>query len=833
MPDIYSASSLDSLSGKRAATHKLKAILLSLYQNDILTKTAAAAVIDPEEQNKVNVYLHTHACDYPIPITRFITRLEWSETSSMNGGTCSFALKMPIDVMQLLFQGDGMEPTTGHWITINRKTNNPYFARGDKFKRRPAPVRPEGVASSMEEAAASVSEEVTLMQLEAEPPITLSDIAAWGVLELQKRSQDFIQYRKQVEEHRKDEQKARERFQRRIDKIYFETFWLGQITNMNFRFAPQFGEEPTGPVMMSQIEVSCQSWEYPLKTATYKIVNANIRRDNRTTEQIDDEAVTEDADGTPASEAGQGARFIVTHDTFKAIIKDVADSIRSAQDLRVPMEKLLTIFAYQKMPWSITRSSNQVRNLIKELAEYNPPNLIKMIQTPVGTAEELAQKRKTIQEMMAREEIDQLVGPDGRVYQIDQVINLSLEEIEKQFFSQYVDEVTVVGERAPPIGKEILVATKQSDLPESAGFLRQLLPETPLFTKDAGRFRELLQQNGTCWTRLVGSFVPDPNIIEFFPVIINFTNDDLKAGFRPRGMMAVQTRRQLCLIWRIKPLRPNEILLKSYYNDKVDFYNSLPYHWRELEKTTLDLASTRIASEDATSMCQSMVLNTLGMQDMQITYDEGSKINGCYLEHAFARSESNLKFGVLSQPYIDTTAAQFHGFKMYEANFPFLDATVTKHERNALTEKAYCALRDEGEGAFGSITYRGLIVNSVKPGIWVSIPFDHIGFDPKPGIAGVIDYDNNVYYADPEGAVVTDNILTCMVTAVRHHIIIRPDGFREETTRIDFMRGKFKGMPTILPKQHDFGRPQGDGLAGAIDLNERIAEENSGGNRNV
>lgn len=737
----------------------LKKALIKLYENEDVAKTDSDA--SDYSTQPLDIFLHTHACPFPIPIKQFTTSVQWNETSRLSQSAGNLMLRMPFQMFQLFFQGEGTEPSTGHFITIRKKTTNPFKASGKEFKKRP---KPEVSFSS------------------------LNDLSVEGIAQRAKEQAEF----------EREEAARLERFNNKRERIYYETLWLGQISTISFSV---IGHPGSGTSTYSDINLGLVSWEYPLKTSNYKIVNANINRDKQA--DPDDVETTHVVDGDYSGVSSSGGRFIIDNDLFKDLVKSITQSVKTAEDPKIGIQQILQVFGYQKLPHSLYKSSISIRQMIKEVEEYDP-KAVDLLNSIIGTPEETDASLDTVQKRMAHFGITELLDDTGRTWTQQEASTLTLIQFKETFTGGITVEVT--GTTSPSIGGEIRVCTVLEDLPPSAGYLRQILPTKLQFFKNVSRFKELLQQNGTPWTRILGSFVPDPNIIEFFPLMINYTRDDLLSGWKPTGRMTTVAGFQLCLIWRIKPLRPDEFLDRGHYNDLINYYNSKGKMWRNLKETNIQLKSEKIGDDDNSMTHSSLLLNTMHVEDIGINYREEGRCNGAYLEHAFLRSESNLKFGTLSQPVIDTGNAQHYGFKMYEANYPFMDATVKKDVRDALTERVYCTQRDEGEGAHGRITMRGLFGNPLRPGMFCTISFDE-KTNALQGLQGVGSYHDQHCMTTIGGAYV-DQLFTFYVHTVTYAYSVQPDGFILQQTIIEYSRGKFTGLPTLLPEEHKFGRPQ-------------------------
>jgi hypothetical protein len=737
----------------------IKKALIELYEGEDISRTNDEASSEYSTQ-PLDIFLHTHACPFPIPIKKFTTSLTWSETALLSQAQGSLSLRMPFQLFHLFFQGEGTEPSTGHWISIRRRTENPFRAAGTEFKKRPKPeVKFSGIP--------------TVNQITEQAKI-------------------------QAEFEKREESRLKS-FNRKMERITYELLWLGQIETISFNV---FGDPGSGTSVYSDINIGLMNWEYPLKTSNYKIVNASI---DRAKQANPDDVETIEAPGNDFSGISEsGGRFIIDNDIFKELVKAITTSVSTAEDPKIGIKQILDVFGYQRLPGSIYKTNLTVRKMIKEVEEYKPKP-IKIEKSAVGTPEELDASLDTVQKKMAHFGLTELVDQSGRTWTQQEAANLTLISFQETFVDTPV-VVTVTGTTTPAMGGEIKVCTVLEDLPPSAGYLRQILPTKLQYFKNITRFKELLTQNGTPWTRILGSFVPDPNIIEFFPIIINYTRDDLKAGWKPQGQSLAAAGFQLCLIWRLKPLRPNEFLDRGFYNDLVKLYNQKGNMWREIEETDLQLKSEKIGDDDNNMTHSSLLLNTLHVEDISINYKESGRCNGAYLEHAFLRSESNLKFGTLSQPLIDTSNAQKYGFKMFEANYPFMDATVTKDVRDALTERIYCTQRDEGEGAYGRMTMRGLFHHPMRPGMFCSLVFDS-KTNAMQGLQGVSSYTENAVMTTLGNAYV-DQVFTFHVHSITYQYSSQPDGFILQQTIVDYSRGKFSGLPTLLPTEHKFGRPK-------------------------
>jgi len=739
----------------------IKKALIKLYEHEDIAKTDAEAQSEYSTQ-PLDIFLHTHACPFPIPIKKFVTSVSWSETALLSQAQGSLSLRMPFQLFHLFFQGEGTEPSTGHWISIRRRTPNPFRVSGAEFKKRPKP-------------------EVSFN--------SLNDLGADAITARAKIQQEFAER----------EERRLKAFNRKMERITYELLWLGQIETISFSV---HGDPGNGTSVYSDINIGIMNWEYPLKTSNYKIVNASI---DRAKQANPDDVETIEAPGNDFSGiSSSGGRFIIDNDIFKELVKAITTSVKTAEDPKVGIKQILDVFGYQRLPFSIYKSNLSVRKMIKEIESYKPKPL-KIEKSNVGTPAELDASLDTVQKKMAHFGLTELIDQSGRTWTQQEAANLTLIAFQEAFVETPV-VVTVTGTTTPAMGGEIKVCTVLEDLPPSAGYLRQILPTKLQYFKNINRFKELLSQNGTPWTRILGSFVPDPNIIEFFPLVINYTRDDLKAGWRPQGKVPAAAGFQLCLIWRIKPLRPDEILDRGYYNDLIKHYNLKGNMWRELEETDLQLKSEKIGDDDNSMTHSSLLLNTLHVEDISINYKESGRCNGAYLEHAFLRSESNLKFGTLSQPIIDTPNAQKYGFKMYEANYPFMDATVSKDVRDALTERIYCTSRDEGEGAYGRMTMRGLFHHPMRPGMFCSLVFDS-KTNAKQGQQGVLSYTENAVMTTL-GEAYVDQVFTFYVHSVHYQYSSQPDGFILQQTIVEYSRGKFSGLPTLLPTEHKFGRPR-------------------------
>jgi len=741
---------------------KLKKALIALYERDELSMKNEETGTGLGITSSLDIFLHTHQVPFPIPLKKFITGVNWSETSTLNQANGVMTLRMPFNVFQMFFQGEGTEPSTGHWVSIRRQTQNPFQASNVEFKKRPM------------------------------PKIKLSPIPS--VTEIAEEAARQVDFEKQEEERLN-------RFNRKKERIHYEVLWLGQISQIGFSV---IGHPGSGTSTYSDITLNLMNWEYPLKTSNYKIINANIDRAKQP--NPDNVETTSAEQGNFSGIASSGGRFIIDTEVFKELTKAITQSVATAEDPKFGIKQILDVFAYMKLPSSIYKTNLSVRKLIKEVSEYEPPKTSALLASIVGTPEELDGSLDTVAKRMAFFGLTKLIDSEGRQYTQQEAQEMTL----IVFKATFVDEdpnatVTVTGFSSPSMGSQIKVCTVLEDLPPSAGYLRQMLPTKLLFFKNVNRFKELLTQNGTAWTRILGSFVPDPNIIEFFPLIVHYTQEDLKSGWVPSGRIST-TGFQLCLIWRIKPLRPYEFLDRGHYNDLIHHYNKKGNMWRELEDTNIQLKSEKIGDDDNNMTHSSLLLNTLHVESLQVNYREDGRCNGAYLEHPFLKSESNLKFGTLSQPVIDTRNAQHYGFKMFESSYPFMDASVKKDVRDALTERVYCTQRDEGEGASGVITMRGIFHHPMRPGMFCSLVFDE-QTNASQGLQGVGNYhDNHVVTEDGEAYV--DQIFTFMVNNISYNYQAMPDGYMMQQTIINYNRGKFTGLPTLLPIEHRFGRPQ-------------------------
>lgn len=786
---------------------RYRRILLELYQNEAIAEKTSE--VQSHYDNMLEIFLHTHTVDYPIPLTRFTKDVNFTEAIDLNGGSGSITIRMPHDVFSILFQGEGLEPSTGHWITIRRRIQNPFVKRGDTFKRRPLPKAPTTVKRTIEEvrdeirsARASIDDDYYSQSI---------DFAAWGINllrdrvdEAQRANQQYKEEREAVIEANKSDFKS---FQDKMDKIYYETFFFGTINTIHYSFMPN----PNGLSNISDIRLGLRGWEHPLKTATYKIVNANIRAPQRPT--TEGETPAEDS----ASTGESGGRFIIDSTLYKEIIKAVAQGIRTAEDPKDAIEGLLDIFAYQKIPYSVSRSNISIRELIRFL-ENDTWGIRKREHSIEGTPRETNGLTADAVKEYLEAEGKTLTDQVGRKWTYAELAGKTALELDKIFGIKDDPNagVTVTGHRSKPIGKEIKVCTKKEDLPPSAGLLRHMLPDKVTLFRNVGRFRELLSQNGTLWTRILGSFVADPSLIEFYPVIVPVTKEDIASGWKPRGGYAYQSGFQLCFIWRVKPLRPNEALNAAFYNDQIDAINRGYKVWEQLPNTELTLAAEKLDDFESNSSNTSIAMNAQNLINMEVAYDEEGRVNAAYLENAFLRSQNNLKFGTLTQPVIDNHSAQIHGFKMFEINYPYLDATVHKNERDALTEKAYMVMRDQGEGAYGILQFIGMFGGDLKPGIWLSVIFNS-KFVAHQGTDAVASHEDNIAVVDLSADEIThtysaweeSNILTCMVNSVQSSIVVdQATGNQIRTTVIRYNRGKFNGCPTLLPIRHEFGRPQ-------------------------
>ena len=778
---------------------ELRAVLLRLYQNELIADVDSADwdVANPN----IHVYLHSHSIPYPIPLTHYTTAFQFSESSGLEGMSGYIRFRLPFDLFALLFQGEGAEPSAGHWLTIRKRVTNIYKKRGDTFKRNKPP---EG------ETVAQVAESLRNRDVGTTDTVAI----AQDVANQFERLAAAKQFEEELRQHKENEIDRKKSFDRKMSKIFFENMFIGQIDGISFQFTPV--QDQNGITMMSEITCTLKGFDNPLRTSSYKIVNAQIDRKQKASPD-DEEADVVEQDGV----ASTGGRFIINQPLFRKIIKQVADGITTSQDLKKPMEDLLSIFGYQKVPSSVTLSNTSIRKLIKSLSEYEYVEVDTSTEL-TGKPEEITSKLEKIRDQLFSAGENEIVDTTGRTWSLEEVARLTDDQIEKLFVGGE-SSITVYGSRSPYLGDEILVATKQSDLPESSGLLRSLLPETPLYTKDVGRFREIMNHNGSPWSRIVGSFVPDENLIELFPIVVPFDLDDIKKGFKPRGRIASVTKNQMVLIWRIKPVRPIDLINKRFYNTIVENYNkskAVVSMWNEHEPTTIDFATTKLNDQESYTLAPSLQRDTSYVESLDVSYSENNKINAAYLEHAFLRSESNLKFGTLSQPMIDTESAQRYGFRMYEANYPFLTANVTKLERDALTEKAYVILRDEGEGAIGSIVFRGMHRNPMMAGTWLtlSLSTEHNIGEAFPGSQALPEFDNYLKDSTASRPVQHSNyMLSCLIKRITTSYETMLDGHTVRQTVVEFIRGKFvSGYPTRLPVRHDFGRPNAGDEAGLI-----------------
>ena len=774
-------------SGK-GKTEYLYSIIKRLYEGELLSETEAEHGPDANLQ----VFLHTHQIEIPVPITKFVTKCRWTDSSTPNGGTGSITMRMPFAILNTLLMGEGLEPSTGHFITFRRRTASENRAvDADEIKRRPRP-----------NFDGQTAEQWLSQNVASFPLVTAQDLANAA------RAESANQ-REFAEAFENEENRRINRLKNKRDKIFFETFWCGIISNIQFGLVPS----EDGLETHTDVTLTLQSWEYILKTTNYKIVNANIDRTKR--------SIDEDGDGIPdtfsSKLGGTGARFIITNEIFKEIVRQVKNSVTTEQDPKIGIKQILSTFAYHRLPLSLKKGNLGTRKLFEELEKLKAErknNTQKRIRSQVGTSQEIDGDQVSIDRIILQHGITEFKDKDGRVYSRTEINNMD----PKVFYRKFVTElqgdsitVQVRGTRAVSLADNIKVCTVKEDIPPSCGFLRHLLPTKVEYFKNISRIQELLTQNGTPWTRILGSFVSDTNIIDFYPLIFPVTKEDIKAGYDPEGMLSIIAGYQLALIWRVRPLRPDEIINKEYYNDYSEFANQNLRAWREFNRTEIEFANDKLWTEDSESSPASMGLSNLSLHTVDFNYNEAGRVNGCYLEHPFLRSESNLKFGTLSQPMIDTWASQHYGFKMYEGQYPYLDATKNKLERDALTERIYCVMRDQGEGANGQAVFRGLHGNPLRPGIFVSFAFDK-GSNPAHGMDSIVKQAHGTYYDNQLNASLAPLnftlLFTCMVDAITYDFFVNPQtGLVEKTTILNFSRGKFHGGPTIMPEAHDFGRP--------------------------
>lgn len=768
-------------------------LVSELYQDEIIAQTNVKHN-NKTTENLLEVFLHTHQIYTPIPITKFIKDVRWSESVSQDGSSGTLSLRMPFAIFQLLFKGEHLEPSTGHFITMRRQipSENPHVGE----IKRTAPPAYEGPTAAEIIQANRASFPIGIP--------SASDLAEAVQEETQLR-ESHIQAAQQQEDERI------QRLERKRDQIFYQTFWVGVITNMEFSLAPNLGD---GLTTMSDIRIQMGSWETMLKTTMYKIVNADIDRRQRTPED-DDATETEESS---SQQAVTGARFIVTKDLFKQMIREIKGSISNAQDPKVGLTQILNIFGYHRIPRSLKMNNTHVRKMLEELEKIKQERkgdrgrLVRE-RSILGTGQEVTSDGTSILILMQKLGISALIDSNGRQYSLEEATQMTAAQFEQTFVLPAEDSVTVLGKTYLQLSEQVKVCTVKEDLPPSCGFLRHLLPDRVIHFKNLNRFVEIVQQQGTPWTRMLGSFVVDNNIIDFYPLVVPVTKDDIRSGWKPVGSTARTGGFQMCLIWRVKPLRPGEIINKEYYNEYVNYANKHLDAWRKMEQTTINFAHDKLPLDpDGEMSVSAMGIDNRYIEAVTFNYSEGGKTNGAYLEHPFMKSQNTLKFGTLSQPVIDTYSAQHYGFRMYEAQYPFLDATKDRVERDAMTEKVYCIMRDIGDGSRGAVVMRGIHTSPLKPGIWIAFGFDNV-FNPAHGMDSVINDTRGTYFdKEIKGAAASLNftpLFVCMVDAVVHHYTVDPiEGSLIKTTELAYSRGKFFGGPTLQPERHDFGRPE-------------------------
>jgi hypothetical protein len=727
----------------------------------------------------IQVFLHTHAISVPIPISKYVTRLTFEQSMMGSYGTANISLRMPLHVLQLITQNEGTEMGTGHWISIRSVSDNPFV---DYYQKAAVtPISDKAMKKAEADATAQAEK----------------DLGAGGATAAiragmrQHLREKYLQKNKEALQAKKA--KGLKRLKSAASNVYFKTFYIGQISNIDFGYR----SDPNGTTRMTDVTLTVASFVFPLQTSNYKIVNADIDRSKKN--------ATEEIEYLNSGLSHSGARFIIDLETFKNQIIQIKNSVASAEDPKFGIEQLLRIYGYMLLPRSLITTSKSVKSMLSALEKIKTA-----IQTPkkttVGTSKELLNLTK-VAALKAKHKITQLKSNEtGNIFTNEEASGLTEDQFMRIFTLDDDATIDVVGSKPLHIGWQIKVCTEKSDLPVSAAYLRSMLPDNTQYFRNIARFRELQQQNGTPWTRILGSFVPSPDLIDFYPVIVPFNEQDKKYGFVSYGDLADKTNTQLCLVWRIKPLRPWEALNTAFYNQSAASLNQDQVLWKKIEPTTITFKSEAVDSDGGAVWTYPMNISLDKITELSVGYDEAGRVNGAYLEHPFMSSENNLKFGVKTQPVIDVHNAQLYGFRMFESRYPFLDATKNKIQRDALTEKAYAIKRDTGAGAIGSFSMVGVAPDALWPGIWVQIHMDS-GEQAARDWWGNIQQGRNMIDRDGH-RYPAHNMLTCLVTSIVRSIDVDALGNKVRRTTVKFHRGKWNQSPTIMPVSHDFGRPE-------------------------
>jgi len=194
------------------------------------------------------------------------------------------------------------------------------------------------------------------------------------------------------------------------------------------------------------------------------------------------------------------------------------------------------------------------------------------------------------------------------------------------------------------------------------------------------------------------------------------------------------------------------------------------------------------------------------IKGMRFSQNDASRINATFMNLPGVKNmSSRVKYGIMSDPVINNTAALKHGLRMYESTYPYFELSafqgqkhsrgddmgtffalaadnytdMTRFKTTALAERAYMIYGDEQKYFSGNLVCTSLIPQNIYPGCWAE-----------------------VFLQEPTGNKIKDqhSTLHIYVDSVSHDYFTDIfDGNVSVTTRIGFSRGSYGAIAPNFP----------------------------------